>query len=141
APATAHKPSAMHTSTGSSDPRGRRALGPGAGVDSPSPQGYDRAAMSQESVDLITQAFEFTYTLDNFDTVLANYHPDLVYHPRADEPDPSPHVGRDAYERLIRGFLEAFSEITFDILEVIDAGDCVIASTVLNGRGSASGAD
>jgi hypothetical protein len=32
--------------------------------------------------------------------------------PRADEPDPSPHVGRDAYERLVRGFVESFLEVT-----------------------------
>jgi ketosteroid isomerase-like protein len=97
--------------------------------------------MSQESVDLITRAFEWTYTDDSFEGILPIYHPDLVYHPRADEPDPSPHIGRDAYERLIRGFLEAFSEITFDVLEVIDTGECAIASTLLQGRGSASGAD
>ena len=65
-----------------------------------------------------------------------------VYHPRADEPDPSPHVGRDAYERLVGGFLESFSEISFEILELIDAGDDhVIGSTVLRARGETSGAD
>jgi ketosteroid isomerase-like protein len=67
-----------------------------------------------------------------------------VYHPRADEPDPSPHVGRDAYERLIHGFVESFSEVTFEVLELIDTGDFVITSTVLHavlhGQGSASGA-
>ena len=74
----------------------------------------------------------------------AQFHPELVWHPRADEPDPSPHVGRDAYERLIYGFVASFSEVTFDIRELIDAGDHVIASTVLHavlrGQGSASGA-
>jgi ketosteroid isomerase-like protein len=67
--------------------------------------------------------------------------PDLVYHPRTDELDPGTHIGRDAYERLFLEFLESFSEITLEILELIDAGDHVIASTVLHGRGSASGAD
>ena len=74
----------------------------------------------------------------------APFHPELVYHPRADEPDPSPHVGRDAYERLVLGFVESFSEVTFDVLELIDAGDYVITSTVLHavprGQESASGA-
>jgi len=69
------------------------------------------------------------------------FDPDVVYHPRADEPDPSPHVGRDAYKRLVDGFVESFSEISFEIQELIDAGDYVIASTVLRARGSASGAD
>ena len=76
--------------------------------------------------------------------VFAHFHPELVYHPRADEPDPSPHVGRDAFERLTYGFVESFSEVTVEVLELIDAGDHVIASTVLHvvlrGQGSASGA-
>jgi len=97
--------------------------------------------MSQEAVELLRRAAEFTYTQDSFGEILPIFHPDLVYHPRADEPDPSPHVGRDAYERLIRGFLDAFSKITFEIDEMLDVGDCAIASTVLHGRGSASGAD
>src|SRR5439155_5621728 len=41
-----------------------------------------------------------------------------------------------------RGFVDSFSEVTFEVLELIDAGDHVIASTVLHavlhGQGSAS---
>jgi ketosteroid isomerase-like protein len=78
------------------------------------------------------------------DAVFVHFHPELVYHPRADEPDPSPHVGRDAYERLVYGFVDSFSEVRSEVREVIDAGDHVIASTVLHvvvrGQGSASGA-
>ena len=101
--------------------------------------------MSHENVERIRRLHERTYTHadwpDTRESFLAIAHPDLIYHPRSDEPDPSPSVGRDAYERLIYGFVEALTEITFDILELIDAGDLVIASTVLHGRGSASGAD
>jgi ketosteroid isomerase-like protein len=97
--------------------------------------------MPSAAAALIRHVFELTYTHDSFESVLPLYHPELVYHPRADEPDPSPHHGRDAYERLIRGFLDAFSEITFEIREVVDAGDVAVASTLLRGRGSASGAE
>jgi ketosteroid isomerase-like protein len=69
------------------------------------------------------------------------FHPALVYHPRADEPDPSPHIGREAFERLALGFLESFANLEFDVEEMIDADDLVIASTVIRGRGSVSGAD
>src|SRR2546430_1949574 len=69
------------------------------------------------------------------------FHPALVYHPRADEPDPSPHIGREAFERLALGFLESFANLEFDVEELIDADDLVIASTVIRGRGSVSGAD
>ena len=97
--------------------------------------------MSQENVEIVRAAFA-AWNAGDMDAVFALFHPEVVYHPRADEPDPSPHVGRDAYERLIYGFVDSFSEITFEVLELIDAGDHVIVSTVLHavphGQGSAS---
>src|SRR5947208_12064906 len=99
--------------------------------------------MSQENVEIARAAFAAWNAGDrDMDAVFAHFHPELVYHPRADEPDPSPHVGRDAYERLVHGFVESFSEVTFEVLDLIDTGDFVITSTVLHavlhGRGSAS---
>ena len=99
--------------------------------------------MSQENVELAQAAFA-AWNAGDMDAVFAYFHPEIVYHPRADEPDPSPHVGRDAYVRLTSGFVDSFSESTFEVLELIDAGDHVIASTVLrvvlHGQGNASGA-
>ena len=99
--------------------------------------------MSQENVKIVRGAFE-AWNSGELQDVPAYFHPELVYHPRADEPDPSPHLGRDAYEQLIYGFVDSFSEVTFEVLELIDAGDRVIASTVLHvvlrGQRSASGA-
>ena len=99
--------------------------------------------MSQENVKTVRAVFA-AWNAGDMEALLADVHPELVYHPRADEPDPSPHVGRDAFERLVRGFVDSFSEVTFEVLELIDAGDHVIASTVLHavlhGQGSASGA-
>ena len=99
--------------------------------------------MSQENVELVRAGYE-AWNAGDMDAVFAQFHSELVYHPRADEPDPSPHVGRGAYERLVRGFVDSFSEVTFEVLELIDAGDHVIASTVLHvvlrGQESAIGA-
>jgi ketosteroid isomerase-like protein len=95
--------------------------------------------MSQENVEIVRALSEAWNTTTEPDFSI--YHPALVYHPRADEPDPSPHIGREAFERLTLGFLEAFSTARFDVDELIDAGDLVIASTVMHGRGSASGAE
>ena len=39
------------------------------------------------------------------------------------------------------GSWRAFSEITFDVDEIIDAGEYAVAVTVLHGRGGASGAE
>jgi ketosteroid isomerase-like protein len=92
--------------------------------------------MSQQNVELVRRAFE---ALNAGQPVLSAFHPALIYHPRSDEPDPSAHVGRDAFERLLDGFLESFRDLRFDVVKVIDAGDRVIASTMMQGRGAASG--
>jgi ketosteroid isomerase-like protein len=78
----------------------------------------------------------------DFAFVRTSLDPEIVYHPRADEPDPSPHVGRDAWEQLASGFADAFSEVTYEVLELVDAGDHVVISTILHAvpRGNASGA-
>jgi len=97
--------------------------------------------MSQENVEVVRAAFAAWNAGEPLD-VLSRFHPQLVYHPRADEPDPSPHIGGDAYERLVSGFADSFSEVTLEVLELIDAGDHVITPTVLHGvlRGQGSGA-
>jgi ketosteroid isomerase-like protein len=94
--------------------------------------------MSQENVEIVRAGFE---AFNAGEPDFSIYHPTLVYHPRADEPDPTPHIGREAFELLARGFLEAFTDLAFDVEELIDAGELVIVSTVMHGRGSASGAD
>jgi ketosteroid isomerase-like protein len=93
--------------------------------------------MSQENVEIVRGGFE---RLNAGEPDFSIYHPALVYHPRADEPDPSPHIGREAFERLALGFLESFPYLEFDVEELIDARELVIASTVMHGRGAASGA-
>ena len=61
--------------------------------------------MSQENVELMRAWFDAWNATGDLD--LSAVDPGLIYHPRADEPDPSPHVGRDAYEQLARGFIES----------------------------------
>src|SRR5436305_387918 len=93
--------------------------------------------MSQQNVEIVRGGFE---RLNAGEPDFSIYHRALVYHPRADEPDPSPHIGREAFEQLALGFLESFAYREFDVEELIDARDLVIASTVMHGRGAASGA-
>jgi ketosteroid isomerase-like protein len=92
--------------------------------------------MSQQNMALVRRGFA---TLNAGQPDFSVYHPALVYHPRSDEPDPSPHVGREAFERLAVGFLESFPKLVFDVEELIEADGLVIASTVMRGQGSASG--
>src|SRR2546426_4532030 len=98
--------------------------------------------MSQENVEIVRGGFAaWSAGTPDLDVHLSRFHPQLVYHPRADEPDPSPQIGRDAYAQLIRGFVDSFSEITIEVLELIDADDLEIAPTVLHGRLRDSGAE
>ncbi|PZR67701.1 MAG: hypothetical protein DLM63_06015 [Solirubrobacterales bacterium] len=97
--------------------------------------------MSKEGVDHVRGIFE-EFNRRGLEAGFEGYHPDFVYHPREDEPDVSVHTGRDSFEGLIRGWYEAFPEITFDVKELTDAGeDLVVCSTVLHARGGASGVE
>jgi ketosteroid isomerase-like protein len=98
--------------------------------------------MSQKNVEVMRAAFEaWNIGTPDLDAHLSRFHPELVYHPRDDEPDPSPHIGRDAYEQLLRGFVYSFSDLRIETLELIDVGDHVIAPTVLHGRMRNSGTE
>jgi ketosteroid isomerase-like protein len=93
-------------------------------------------------VELVRAIFE-TFRRDTWESGewLARYDPDVVYHPREDEPDTKPCVGREAWGQIVDGFMEAFAEITFDVEETFDADDWAIVSTVLHGRGGGSGVE
>jgi ketosteroid isomerase-like protein len=101
------------------------------------------ALMSRENVERVEQVFGWTYTVETWPTPVLReiFHPDLAYHPRAEDPETDTQFGRDAWEAILSDYIEALSEITFDIVELIDAGDRVIASTVLHGRGNVSGVE
>ena len=98
--------------------------------------------MSEENVELVKAACE-TFCRDTWESGewIARFDEKLVYQPREDEPDTRPFVGRDAWARIVGGFMEAFEEITFDVEETYDGGDWAVVSAVLHGRGGSSGAD
>jgi len=98
--------------------------------------------MPQENVEIVRAGLAaWSAATPDLDEHLSRFHPQLVYHPRADEPDPSPHIGRDAYALLIRGFVDSFSDVTIEMRELIDADDLVVAPTVLHGRLRDSGVE
>lgn len=96
--------------------------------------------MSAENVEVVRQVFE-TFCRDTWESGewIERYDPDVVYQPREDEPDTKPLTGRDAWGKIVAGFMEAFAEITFDVVETCDAGEWAVVSTVLHGRGGGSG--
>ena len=98
--------------------------------------------MSAENARLVTGIFE-NFRRETWESGdwIAGFDPDVVYHPREDEPDTQPFVGRDRWVQIVGGFMDAFAEITFTVEEAHDAGDWAVVSTVMHASGGASGLD
>jgi ketosteroid isomerase-like protein len=96
--------------------------------------------VSAENVQLVVEMFD-TFCRRTWESGewITHYHPQLVYHPREDEPDTRPFVGRDRWEQIVGGFMDAFAEITFDIEDSRDADDWAIVSTLMHASGGGSG--
>jgi ketosteroid isomerase-like protein len=95
--------------------------------------------MSKENVQLVVQIFD-TFSRKTWEAGewIERYHPQLDYHPREDEPDTRPFVGRETWAQIVGSFMDAFAEITFDIEDTYDAGDWAIVATVMHASGGSS---
>src|SRR4051812_27553701 len=95
--------------------------------------------MSVENVELVADNFaSFCRRTWESGEWIARYHPEVVYHPREDEPDTEPFVGRDTWAQIVGNFMDAFAEITFDVDETYDGGDWAVVSTLMHASGGAS---
>jgi len=96
--------------------------------------------MSAENMQLVVEIFD-TFSRSTWETGdwIQRFHPQLVYHPREDEPDTQSFVGRDTWEQIVGGFMDAFDEITFDVEDTYDADDWAIVTTVMHASGGGSG--
>lgn len=96
--------------------------------------------MSAENVQFVVETFDtFSRSIWGSGEWIERYHPQLVYHPREDEPDTQPFVGRETWVEIVGGFMNAFAEITFEIEDTYDAGDWAIVSTIMHASGGGSG--
>jgi ketosteroid isomerase-like protein len=87
--------------------------------------------MSQENVEVVRAAFE-AWSRGDLDAWLAEADPEIEWYVLPDAPDPGPHRGRHAIlERaaLWRDMLALRGEV----LEYIDAGECVIMPVRMRG--------
>jgi ketosteroid isomerase-like protein len=78
----------------------------------------------------------------DFDVVLVGWDPDSEYRPSDDLMPPdaeSVFHGRDGYFRLWRYWLDAFEDIRWEPVEVLDFGDRFLVTTEQKGHGSGSG--
>jgi ketosteroid isomerase-like protein len=97
--------------------------------------------MSQENVEIVRQIFEAGARRDS-PTAFSLYDRDLVWDvSRLEGVDFEGGIfrGHDGLRRWFRGWFGAWESVRNDLVEMIDAGDCVVTVTTQRSRGQASG--
>lgn len=92
--------------------------------------------MSEQDVQRVREGYEFVDREHEPDLDLL--HPDILWHTRADLPDPATHRGHDGAATLMAEWFQAFEDLRVDVEEAIDAGDRVVVVLRLHGRARGS---
>jgi uncharacterized protein len=93
--------------------------------------------MSQENVELVGRLYE-AFLRGDQSAIVAGLHPDIEW--RSIE-DTETHYGHHGVATSVAGWLETWEEHELAVEECLDAGDQVVATTRMRGRGRRSGAD
>jgi ketosteroid isomerase-like protein len=96
--------------------------------------------VSRENVDLVRRTYA-AWNSGDVDAVVAMLAPDVEWHGHPRLPEPGPYRGRDQVERWMGQFREAWGSLAAQPVELIDAGDSVIALVHMTGRGRGSGVE
>ena len=93
--------------------------------------------MSQENVEIVRRHMD-AYRSGNYAAALAAYHPEVVCDARV-RPEGRVYRGREGVADAIRIWAGTWDEWTWEIEELIDAGDHVLLVARESGTGKASG--
>jgi ketosteroid isomerase-like protein len=96
--------------------------------------------MSEENVAAVRAVYE-RWAAGDFRAGLDLFDPKVVFILRPSFPESGTYLGIAEVGEYTRGFLEAWSRITIEAVEVIDAGSDVIVAVRQRGVGVGSGAD
>jgi len=96
--------------------------------------------MSQENVEVVRDAFQ-TFSAEGIEAALAFYAPDCVWYPTDRWLEGSAYRGHDGMRRLQAAFTENFDEFRFEVHDIRDAQDRVVALIDMTGRIKHSGAN
>jgi ketosteroid isomerase-like protein len=96
--------------------------------------------MSQENVEVVRRCFGLWVSRDLSDLPQLA-HPDVVLDVSRRVFNPAVYRGYDGFERFGEQVDEAWEGFRFEIEELVDAGECVVAATRLRGRGRSSGVE
>jgi ketosteroid isomerase-like protein len=96
--------------------------------------------MSQENVEIARNAFQ-TFGSEGIDAALSFFSPDFVWYPTDRWLDGSDYRGHDGMRRLSAAFSENFDDFRYEVHDIRDAQDRVVALVDMTGRIKHSGAE
>jgi ketosteroid isomerase-like protein len=91
-------------------------------------------------VEIVRNAFQ-TFGAEGIDAALSFFSPDLVWYPTDRWLDGSDYRGHDGMRRLSAAFSENFDDFRYEVDDIRDAHDRVIALVDMTGRIKHSGAE
>ena len=89
--------------------------------------------MSQENVEIVRNAFQ-TFSAKGLDAALSYCSPDVVWYPTDRWLDGSADRGHEGMRRLAAAFSENFDDFRYDVRDLRDAQDGVVALVDMTGR-------
>ena len=95
--------------------------------------------MSEENVDTIRQSFD-AFERDGLEGTLRYLHPEIEWTTTAGYIEPATYRGHEGVRRYLGTVADEFDDLRIEPLELIDAGDQVVVSIRISGRGKSSGA-
>jgi ketosteroid isomerase-like protein len=96
--------------------------------------------VSSDNVELVRRHYE-SWNSGDTDGVIAAFAPDVEWHGHPRLPEPGPYRSRSDVERWMAQFREAWDELSARPVELLDAGDSVVALVHMTGRGRGSGVE
>jgi ketosteroid isomerase-like protein len=96
--------------------------------------------MSEENVEIVRRVVE-AWNRGDVDAFLSLYEPDCEVVFRPEVPEPGPFHGHAELKQWVEGFLDAWESHRVEVVEVMEAGDSIVAVVHMVGRGSGSGVD
>jgi uncharacterized protein len=95
--------------------------------------------MSQENVQIVRRAIE-AYGREGLDGTLRYYHPEIEWTSTGGYIEPGTYRGHEGLRRYMGSMEGEFDGLRIEPVELIDAGEQVVSSVRISGRGRASGA-
>jgi ketosteroid isomerase-like protein len=89
--------------------------------------------MSRENVEIVRNAFD-TFSAEGIDGALSFCSPDVVWYPTDRWLDDSAYRGHDGMRRIAAAFSENFDDFRYDVRDIRDAQDRVVALVDMTGR-------